>query len=149
MKRNVSRRLSSLNYVLRKAYQRLSRYKPSYTLFAFILIAAAIFLLGGGVYDTLDHEIFGGKPFPYWVSQQGEIIFFYPGRLQEQLLGGSVIVMILYALGTLGLLMAYRSAKYVHNPRQATILLVIGVIFIVLAFILIESIVYNYKIYFS
>jgi len=145
MKKGVGRKLSSINYFFRKVYRKLSIYKPSNTLFALILTGIAIFLLGGGVYDVLLAEN-PPYPYPYWIfwPTQSGIIFFLP-RLQEELLGGSIIIMILYALGTLGLLMIYRSVKYAHNPRHATILLLIGVIFILLTFILIESILYNYK----
>lgn len=144
MKRKMNRKLSSLDYILRKAYWKLSIYKPSYLIFASILMGAAIFLLGGGLYDLTETNL-----WPYWISGTGQIVFFYPGDLNRQFLGGSIIVMILYALGTSGLLMVYRSARYVHNPRQATILLSIGIVFILIAFILMESIIYNYKIYFG
>jgi len=140
--KKVNRKLSSLSRFFRKTYWRLSVSKPSYYIFAFILMAVSIFLLGGGIYDILE------KPYPYWVYRDG-ILFFYPQSLQYQLLGGSIIVMILYALGALGLLMVYQSAKYAHNPRHAAILLVVGTAFIVLAFMMIESIVYNYKVYFG
>jgi len=146
VKRGVDRKVSSFSYALRRAYGKLSAYKPSYTLFALIVMGVAIFLLGGGVYDIL---LVQNPPYPYpywifWPTQRG-IEFFLPGRLQEELLGGSIIVMFLYVLGTLGLLMAYRSVRYAHNPRQAALLLLIGVVFMLATFFLMESIIYNFK----
>jgi len=145
-KKEASQKPSSSNYFLRKVYRKLSNYKPSPTLFAVILTGAAIFLLAGGVYDIVLAQN-PPYPYPYWIfwpTQRG-IEFFLPGRLQEDLLGGSIIIMILYSLGTLGLLMAYRSVKYTRDPRQAAILLFIGVIFLLLAFFFTESILYNNK----
>jgi len=146
VRKGVDRKVSSLSFLLRKAYLKLSTYKPSYVLFALITVVIGIFLLGGGVYDIL---LVADPPYPYpywifWPTQRG-IEFFLPGRLQEELLGGSIIVMFLYALGTLGLLMTYRSVKYTHNARHAAILLLIGVVFVLVAFILMESIIINYK----
>jgi len=141
MKRKVDRKLSSLNYVFRKTYWKLSVFKMPYSLFALISIGLAVFLLGGGVYDILE------KPYPYWIYG-ARIVAFYPRELQSQLVVESITVMILYALGTLGLLMVYQSAKYFHRPRQATILLLIGLIFIVFAFILVEKMIYD-KLYFA
>jgi len=151
MTNGMDRKLSSVNYAFRKVYRKLSAYKFSHTLAALVVTGLAVFLLGGGVYDVILAE---NPPYPYpywiyWISQTGEIVYFYPGRLDMELLGGSVIVMILYALGTLGLLMAYRSMRYVHNPRHGAMLLLIGLIFIILAFVLIESIIYNYKIHYQ
>ena len=142
MKKQADRKVSSLNRFFRKAYWRLSIYKPSYTLFGLISIGVAIFLLGGGVYDILlakdPTRVLENPQFVYlyWI--------FYP-RLDKELLSGSIIVMVLYTLGTLGLLMAYQSSKYARNPRHATILLLIGVAFTLVAFALIESVIYNYK----
>ena len=137
--RKSARRISSFHYFLRRVRQKILAFKISYRIVALLLIGAVIFLLGGGVYDVVV------KPSPYGVSPEGEIVFFRPRTLQDQLLGGSIIVMILYALGTLGLLMAYRSTKYVYNPRHAAILLLVGVAFMILAFMLMESIIHNYK----
>ena len=139
--KKVDRKISSLSYFFRKTYRRLSASKPPYYITALAMIGASIFLLGGGIYDILV------KPSPYGVVGGGAIIFFYPQSLQYQLLGGSVIVMMLYALGALGLWMAYRSTRYVRNPRHAAILLIVGVALMVIAFVLVESIVYNYKVY--
>ncbi|MFQ6095805.1 MAG: hypothetical protein ACE5NN_06645 [Candidatus Bathyarchaeia archaeon] len=140
--KKLNRKISSLNFFFRKTYRRLSVSKPPYYIIALALAGASIFLLGGGIYDILV------KPSPYGVLG-GEIIFFYPQSLQQQLLGGSVIVMVLYALGALGLWMVYRSTRYAHNPRHSAILLFVGMALMVLAFALVESIIYNYKVYFG
>lgn len=152
VRKGLDRKVSSLSFLLRKGYLKLSTYKPSYVLFALITVVIAIFLLGGGVYNVLLVEdplgVLGPwANYPYWIfwPTQSGIQFFLPGRLQDELLGGSIIVMFLYALGTLGLLMTYRSVKYTPNRRHAAILLLMGVIFVLVAFILMESIIINYK----
>ena len=132
--------MATLSRTIRKAYWRMSISKMPKTIIAYALILIVIFLLGGGIYDIVT------MPPPYWVYG-GTINFFYPS-LGFQLLGESVIVMILYAIGTAGLLIIYHSIRYVNNPRQAAIALFVGLTFFLIAFILIESIIYNYKMYF-
>ncbi|MDH5441214.1 MAG: hypothetical protein ACETWE_08525 [Candidatus Bathyarchaeia archaeon] len=139
----VDLKISSLSYFLRKTYRRLSASKSPYHIVALALIGGSIFLLGGGIYDILV------KPSPYWVSQVGEIVFFYPQSLQYQFLGGSIIIMILYAMGALGLWMVYQSTRHFYKPRYAAILLLVGSAFTVLAFVMVESIIYNYKVHFG
>lgn len=148
MRKGAKRRSSWLYRRFQKLYSRVSAFKPSYRTYILISIGATIFLLGGGVYDILlamnPPEYL---PYPYWIfwPTQTGIVFFRPG-LQEELLGGSIIIMLLYALGTGGLLLIYRSTKYLRSPRQAAILLSIGLVFTLVAFALVEWVIYNYKV---
>jgi hypothetical protein len=50
----------------------------------------------------------------------------------------------LYALGFVGLLMIYQSTKSAYKPRQAYMMLIIGVTFILLAYIFLEGAI-NFK----
>ena len=88
--------------------------------------------MGGGVYDLLI------KPIVAYISQSGEVLAFYPG-LTDQLVLGSLIIMILYALGVIGFLIAYRSTKYAYNPRQAYRFLLIGCAMILIAYFFVEQ----------
>jgi len=70
--------------------------------------------------------------------QGGRVITFYPYGINEQLLGESLLVMILYGLGVAGLILTYQSTKYAYRPRQAYMMLLIGVSLVVLSYIFIE-----------
>jgi len=129
--RRVKRNLASLSYMLQRAYWKIVTAKPSVMVFAVAIIAASIFLLGGGVYDLLE------KPF-FAIFIQGRFIGVYPYSLNEQLLAESIFVMLIYAIGASGLLLTYQSTKYAYRPRQAFMFLLIGVIFIIVAYIAVE-----------
>ena len=131
MTRRVKRNLASLSYMLQRAYWKIVTAKPSVMVFAVAIIAASIFLLGGGVYDLLE------KPF-FAIFIQERFIGVYPYSLNEQLLAESIFVMLIYAIGAGGLLLTYQSTKYAYRPRQAFMFLLIGVIFIVVAYIAVE-----------
>jgi hypothetical protein len=102
--------------------------KPSLLVIAFATIGLCIFLLGGGVYDILQNPpiMFGRFPF-------------YPRRLHEQVLLGSITVMIVYAMGIAGFLLTYQSTKYAYKPRQAFMLLLTGVTLIFIAYLYIRN----------
>ncbi|MCS7119876.1 MAG: hypothetical protein RMJ07_05040 [Nitrososphaerota archaeon] len=135
MSRTLKRRLSSFSYGLKKTYSRISAYKPSPLLIATIVMIASIFLIGGGVFDLFM------SPITY-IPSGGRIISFLPWRIHEQLLMESLGVMLLYATGSAGLLMVYYSIRYSRNPQQASLLLKIGVILLLVAFVMIEIILF-------
>ena len=99
-------------------------------------MAAAIFLLGGGIYDILE------KPVAGYPLGSGRFLAFVPYQIHEQFLSGSIAVMIIYALGTTGLLLIYRSTRYIRNPRQVSFLTKIGVVLILISFVAIEIMLY-------
>lgn len=131
MTRRVKRNLASLSYILQRAYWKIMTAKPSVLVFAVVIIAASIFLLGGGVYDLLE------KPF-FAVIIEGRFIGVHPYSLNEQLLAESIFVMLVYSIGAGGFLLTYQSTKYAYRPRQAFMFLLIGIIFIVVAYICVE-----------
>ena len=128
----VSKRMSSLAFSLQKTYERILNAKPSTFLVSAVAVAATLWLLGGGVFNLLE------QPPIWYASQSGEVLAFYPG-LTNQFVLGSMIVMILYALGVLGFLIAYRSTKYAFNPRQAYRFLLVGIAMILIGYLLVEQ----------
>jgi len=136
MSRKMKRRLSSINYSIQKASVKLAKYRPPPLLIAAVVMGTSIFLLGGGVYDILI------GPIPILPIGQGRFLSYLPFRLHEQVLIGSIGVMILYVLGALGLLLIYQSTKYIRNPRQLSLLSKIGVAFLIVAFIAVEAELY-------
>ena len=130
--RKIKRKASSFSFTLRRFWSRIITYKPSIWVISGVLIALSIFFLGGGIYDILE------RPIPIGM-QGGRVITFYPyGGINEQLLGESLLVMILYGLGVAGLILTYQSTKYAYRPRQAYMMLLIGVSLVVLSYIFIE-----------
>ena len=132
MTKGISKQRSSLTFSLQKTYERMLNAKPSLFLVSAVAIGITVFLMGGGVYDLLV------KPIVAYISQSGEVLAFYPG-LNDQFVLGSLIIMILYALGVTGFLIAYRSTKYAYNPRQAYRFLLIGCAMILIAYFFVEQ----------
>ena len=64
--------------------------------------------------------------------------FLYP-ELSSQFISDTVIAAMLYAIGFIGLLAIYQSTKYAYKPRQAYIMLVVGVTLLLLAYIFLED----------
>jgi len=62
----------------------------------------------------------------------------YP-ELSSQFISDTVIAAMLYAIGFIGLLAIYQSTKYAYKPRQAYMMLVVGVALLLLAYIFLED----------
>lgn len=133
MSKWLSKRMSSLAFSLQKTYEKVVTAKPSIFVVAAAVVGLSVFLLGGGIYDILI------KPIVAIVASGGRIITFYPFGLSEQFLLESIVIMIFYALGVAGFLIAYRSTKYAYNPRQAYRFLLVGAALLIVAFILVEQ----------
>jgi hypothetical protein len=129
--RQVRKQATSLSHFTQKTYWRIVTIKPSLLLVAIIVTAASIFFLGGGVYDLLEQPAFA-------IFIQGRPYFAYPYSLGEQFLGESMFAMICYGLGAAGLLVTYQSTKYAYRPRQAFMLLLLGALLIIIAYIFVE-----------
>ncbi len=132
MAEGFRRRFSSLAFLMQKAYWKLVTARPSLFVSAVIVVASSLFLLGGGIYDLLE------KPLLVLVATGGRIITYYPYALNEQFLLESITVMILYAIGVVGFLLTYQSTKYAYRARQAYMMLLVGCVLVVIAYIFIE-----------
>ena len=122
---------SSLSFSLSRWFRKLSTNTPS----AFIVIAVgvsyAIFLFGGGLYTLINHPM----PSAY---VNGQFYFLYPD-VSSQFVADTIISVTLYAMGFAGLFAIYQSTKSAYKPRQAYMLLVIGVTFLLLAYVFLEG----------
>jgi len=131
----VKRRMSSLSYSINKFYRKISTARPSTIVLSVVAMAVAIFLFGGGIYNVVTRPL----PSAYVdLPGGGRFIFLYP-QLSEQFVTDSIVVMILYSLGIIGAIAMYQSTKYAYKPRQAYLMFLVGVIFLVLAYILLEN----------
>jgi hypothetical protein len=131
MSRSVKRNLSSLSFSITKLYRRISTAKPSNLIIPLAAIAIAVFLFGGGLYDIIV------QPLPA-VYYSGQFLILYP-TLSEQFLGDSIIAITLYSLGVAGLVAIYQSTKHVYRPRQAYMMLIVGVILVLIAYMFLEA----------
>ncbi len=95
------------------------------------MISYTIFLFGGGLYTIITQPL----PAVYYNSH---FYFLYP-QLGAQFISDTVISSMLYAVGFIGLLAIYQSTKYAYKPRQAYIMLVVGVALLLLAYIFLED----------
>jgi hypothetical protein len=100
-------------------------------------ISYAIFLFGGGLYTLIN------QPVASYYSESSGFIFLYPD-ISSQFGADTIVAVALYALGFLGMLFIYQSAKSANKPRQAYMLLVAGVTFLLLAYIFLEGAI-SYK----
>jgi hypothetical protein len=131
MSKTVKKSISSLSFSLNKLYRTISSSRPSNLIIPFLSIAFTVFLFGGGLYDLIM------KPLPA-VYYGGRFLFLYPS-LSDQFIGDSIVSMTIYALGIIGLLTVYQSTKYVYKPRQAYMMLMIGIVLVMLAYIFLEA----------
>ncbi len=131
MSRSVKKSASSLSFSLNRLYRRISTAKPSNLIIPIVSIATAIFLFGGGLYNIIV------KPLPA-VYYGGRFLILYP-QLSEQFLGDSIVATILYSLGIVGLIAMYQSTKSVYKPRQAYMMLILGVILVLITYIFLET----------
>ena len=133
MANGFSKKLSSITFSLQKTYEKMLTAKPSLLVVGLLAVAVSFFLMAGGIYNILI------QPIVAYVDQAGGIISFYPYGITDQLLLESVIVMVFYAMGFAGFLVAYRSTKYAYSPRQAYRFLLVGCVLVLISYVLIEQ----------
>jgi hypothetical protein len=129
--RKIKKGASSTSYSLSRRFRRISTARPSSLVISIIVISYAVFLFGGGLYTLTS------SPLPAFYTGK-TFIFLYPD-LGQQFISDSIIAIMLYAIGFVGLLAVYQSTKYAYNPRQAYMMLVIGVMLLLLAYIFLED----------
>jgi len=131
MSKKVKKQTSSISFSLSRWFRKISTAKPSTFVISIIVIASAVFFFGGGLYTIIE------KPLPSaYVS--GRFYFLYPD-LSYQFISDTVIAALLYVIGFIGILAIYQSTKYAYKPRQAYMMLVIGMLLLFLAYIFLED----------
>ena len=131
MSNKVKRKTASASFSLSRWFEKISTAKPSSLVISIIVISYAIFLFGGGLYTIIS------SPLPAYYTGKG-FLFLYPD-IGQQFISDSIIAIMLYALGFAGLLAIYQSTKYAYKPRQAYMMLVIGIALLLLAYIFLED----------
>jgi hypothetical protein len=129
--KKAKRRAAETSFSLSRWFRKISTARPSSFIISIIVVAYAVFLFGGGLYTLIS------SPLPAFYTGKS-FIFLYPD-LGQQFISDSIIAIMLYGIGFAGLLAIYQSTKYAYKPRQAYMMLVIGVTLLLLAYIFIED----------
>jgi hypothetical protein len=124
---------SSLSFSLSRWFRRLSTNTPSVFLVTVVGISYAIFLFGGGLFTLINHPLTS-----YYNGQTQTFYFLYPD-ISSQFVSDTLIAITLYALGFVGLLAIYQSTKSAYKPRQAYMLLVVGVALLLISYVFLEA----------
>jgi hypothetical protein len=136
MSDKIKKNSSSMSYSLSRLFRKISTNAPSITILTIVGLAYSIFIFGGGLYTLIM------RPIPAYISGS-RFFFVYPG-ISQQFVSDTAVSGILYALGFVGLLIIYQSSKSAYKPRQAYMMLVIGVALLFLSYIFLEGVI-NFK----
>jgi hypothetical protein len=139
MSEKIKKSSESLSFSLSRWFRKLTTGAPTITIVTIAGLAYAIFIFGGGLFMLIDWRTI--QPSAY---VNNNFYFLYP-QLSNQFISDTVISVILYTLGFLGLLIIYQSSKSAYKPRQAYMMLVIGVTLLLLAYIFLEGAI-NFKV---
>jgi hypothetical protein len=92
-----------------------------------VALGLATFFMAGGVYDLLE------KPVSLLPRSSGQgWTFIYPSGIGAQTLNESILSGLLYLIGVAGFYMLYRSTRFAYRPRNAYILLILGLVMTVI-----------------
>jgi hypothetical protein len=122
---------SNMSFSLSRWFRKISTNAPTAFLVTAVGISYAIFLFGGGLYTLINNP----QPSAYVNNQ---FYFLYPD-ISSQFISDTLISVTLYVLGFVGLLSIYQSSKSAYKPRQAYMLLVVGVALLLLSFVFLEG----------
>jgi hypothetical protein len=131
MSSKIKKSSSSVSFSLSRWFRKISTAAPSTLIITVVGISYALFIFGGGLFTLVSHPL----PSAYY---NGKFYFLYPG-LSSQFISDTVVSVILYALGFIGLFIIYQSTKSAYKPRQAYMMLVIGIAFLLLSYIFLEG----------
>ncbi len=135
MAKKYKKQSETAPFSLSRWLRKISTAQPSTFTISIATLAFAVFLFGGGLYTITNYATI--LPSAYYNNQ---FYFLYP-ELGSQFISDTVIAAALYAIGFIGMLAIYQSTKYVYKPRQAYMMLVIGVTLLLLAYIFLENII--------
>ncbi len=131
MSDKIKKSSESVSFSLSRWFRKMSTNTPTAAIITIVGISYAIFLFGGGLFTLIN------KPMTSFISGS-QILFLYPD-VSNQFVSDTFISVTLYAMGFIGLLSIYQSSKNAYKPRQAYILLIVGVSLMLLAYIFLEG----------
>jgi len=122
---------SNMSFSLSRWFRKISTNAPTAFLVTSVGISYVIFLFGGGLFTLINQP----SPSGYFNNQ---FYFLYPD-ISSQFISDTLISVTLYVLGFGGLLSIYLSTKSAYKPRQAYMLLVVGVTLLLLSVVFLEG----------
>ena len=135
MTQKIRKRSKGFSFSLSRWFRKITTNAPTAFLVIVVGLAYAVFLLGGGLYTLIGPDAASRQPSAY---VNGRFFFLYPD-ISHQFISDTIISVILYAMGFAGLLAIYQSSKSAYKPRQAYMLLVVGVTLLLLAYVFLEG----------
>jgi len=135
MTQKIKKSSESFSFLLSRWFRKTTTNAPTAFIVSVVGLVYAVFLLGGGLYTLIGPDAAAHQPSAY---VNGRFFFLYPD-LSHQFISDTIISVILYALGFVGLLAIYQSPKSAYKPRQAYMLLVVGVTFLLLSYVFLEG----------
>jgi hypothetical protein len=133
MTSKIKKSSSDMSFSLSRWFRRVSTTAPSAFIVSLVGMSYALFLFGGGLFALINRPITS-----FYNSNTGQFFFLYPD-ISNQFVSDTLISITLYALGFVGLLAIYQSTKSAYKPRQAYMLLIVGVAFLLLAYVFLEG----------
>jgi hypothetical protein len=131
MSGKIKKRSEDMSFSLSRWFRKATTNAPVITVITVLGLVYVIFLFGGGLFTLIE------KPLPSYYS--GSTFYFLYPDISNQFLGDTIISVFLYAMGFIGLLAIYQSTKNAYKPRQAYMLLIVGVTFVALSYLFLES----------
>jgi hypothetical protein len=135
MSGKIKKTSESMSFSLSRWFRKLTTNAPATTIVTIVGVSYALFLFGGGLYDLINYQTI--QPSGY-NSATGAFYFLYPD-LSSQFIADTIVSITLYVLGFVGLLAIFQSSRNFNKPRQAYMLMVIGVTFLLLSYIFLEG----------
>lgn len=105
---------------------------PSNPVLIFILVAIAILILGGGIYDVME------KPISVLPTPQNP--YFYYTGITDQTFTESQLFIVFLIIGVAGGLISFTSTRHAYRPREAQMILAIGLAMMLVAFLGVENV---------
>ncbi len=133
MSNRLKKSSDSLSFSLSRWLRKISTNAPTAFIVTAVGIAYAVFLFGGGLFSLINWRTIQTSGYI-----NGQFFFLYP-QLSNQFVSDTIITVILYLLGFIGLLTIYQSTKSAYKPRQAYMMLVVGVTLLLVAYIFLEG----------
>jgi hypothetical protein len=135
MASKLKNRSSEMSFSLSRWFRKITTNAPVAFIVTLVGLTYTVFLLGGGLYTLIGPDAAAHQPSAY---VNGRFYFLYPD-ISHQFIADTIISAVLYSLGFVGLLAIYQSSKSAYKPRQAYMLLVVGVTFLLLAYVFLEG----------
>ncbi len=133
MTSKIKKSSSDMSFSLSRWFRRVSTTAPSAFIVTLVGMSYALFLFGGGLFALINQPITS-----FYNSNTGQFFFLYPD-ISNQFVSDTLISVSLYAMGFIGLLAIYQSTKSAYKPRQAYMMLIVGVALLLLAYVFLEG----------